>query len=274
MILFGLVISSYGFLIYAQENSDSSTNILSSANSDSGTNLTKEVAQKISAITANTDANPEVSIDEIKNIVDESLSSQEDAFILPEMSGIKLNIKKQDYSKYSAAVAKEKEKEDSVEYATKLFYIFNSNSIKPVTSLNEMPSFFESLPSIIIPAITTGDTSALDQFSASGEKILEQMKDIEVPEKLIDTHIKIMQFARYATSLKNLIANQDPSDPLKTLSDLSKISGFLGSLSGFSVEASQIFKDYIPENDAAMISQLEKYGITINPNAATESETK
>lgn len=273
LILFGLIVLSYGFLIYAQENSASSANILSAPSSDSETNLTKEVAQKISAITADSDADSAVTIDEIKNIVDESLSSQENAFVLPEMTGLELNIKKQDYSKYSAAIAKEKEKEDSINYAAGIFYIFNSNSVEPINSISETPTFFASLADIILPAIATGDTSSLASLTESGKKIFEQLKDMEIPEKLVDTHIKIMQFTQYATNMEALLASQNSDDPLKALSDLSKISGFFESALNFSTEAAQLFKDYIPENDPAMASQLEKYGIAIDLDASATSDT-
>lgn len=275
LILFGLIVLSYGFLIYAQENSDSSTNILSPTTSDSTPNLTKEVAQKISAITANANTDSEVTVDEIKNIVDSSLAAQNTEVSLPNISLDEIKIKKQDYSKYSEAVAKEKEKNDAIVYTAGLFYIFNSNSTKPVNSISEMPTFFTSLANVVIPVITTGDTSSLDSLADSSKKISEQLGDIEVPEKFVDTHIKLMQFTQYATTIKTMLASQNSDDPLKALSNLSKFSGILESALNFSTEAAQLFKDYIPENDPLMASQLEKYGIatdTDTETAANENE--
>jgi len=265
LILSSLILLSYGFLISAQENNTAANIFTATASTPSAeTNLTKEIAQKISVIAASPNGEAQqISADQLKNMVSESLNTTFSEDELPPINKDAIKIKKQNYSNLSEAAAKEKEKADAITYTAGLFYIFNSNLPNPVSSLGDLPAFFTSLTGALLPVFTAGDTSSLDQLSDSGEKILEQMNDLEVPEKLIDAHLKGLRFAQYAALLKTKLTTQDPNDPVGELANLSQISGFLESLLNFSTEASQILSVYIPENDTAMTAQLDKYGITV-----------
>ena len=73
--------------------------------------------------------------------------------------------------------------------------------------------------------------------------ILRDTKDIEVPEKMLDVHIKALKMAKYAKELKGeLKPNQ--SDPLGQIAVLSKIQGFLGVVQSFSSEIHQKLGEY------------------------------
>jgi hypothetical protein len=58
-------------------------------------------------------------------------------------------------------------------------------------------------------------------LSQTGEKTLDQLKYIEVPEEMVPLHTKGMVFAKYAMQLKDSVA-PDPEDPLGEIVNLQK----------------------------------------------------
>jgi hypothetical protein len=113
----------------------------------------------------------------------------------------------------------------------------------------------------VMGALDSKSTSSLDSLSSSGDKILEEMKDVEVPEEMVDTHIKAMQFAYYAKNLKDLI-QPNADDPLKDIADLSQIKGFISSFTAFIDDAQSKFEKYnIDTEDKTLQKKLKDYGI-------------
>ena len=82
LILTGLVILSYGFLISAQEGFNSSANVVTnpttadaSAAASSDTNMTTDVAQKLSAIATNPDSSAQqVSLTDLQKSISDSVN--------------------------------------------------------------------------------------------------------------------------------------------------------------------------------------------------------
>ena len=83
--------------------------------------------------------------------------------------------------------------------------------------LNEMTNF-------------SNNTSSIPQYfkdlSKKGESALEQMKDVEVPESMVDSHVKGLQLANYMISLGKETTNQT-NDPVAMIVSVSKMSTLL-----------------------------------------------
>jgi uncharacterized protein involved in exopolysaccharide biosynthesis len=85
-------------------------------------NLTEKVAQKISELSQSADEeSQEISMEEIKALVSESLSSDFSEDDLPEIDEDSINIKEQGYDNLSDEKAEEKRKEDFANYITAVF---------------------------------------------------------------------------------------------------------------------------------------------------------
>ena len=175
-----------------------------------------------------------------KQIVNETLASQDNSFELPQIDRDTIKIKKQNYKK---SQEEEKKKEDFSTYISTIFYIFTSNSPSPITSSSDITSVLSQTTQKIISAISTQDPTTLNSLSKSGEAILEQLKEVEVPEDLVDLHIKAMQYALYAESLKDLI-QPNANDPILDIVNLSRISSFIQSLSSFASDAQSKLDEY------------------------------
>ncbi|MDO9231241.1 MAG: hypothetical protein Q7U36_02020 [bacterium] len=196
-------------------------------------NLTQETAQKISALTNQSDAeNQEIDTEEIQTLLDSIMNGENFKSELPEISKDEIKILKQNYGNLSKEKAQEKMREDAVNYSVAILYIFASNSPDPLTSSTDVISIIDKTVQKIILSFASGNPDILNDLSQSGKKIYEQLKEVPVPEDMVDTQIEALQYALYAQELKNLI-KLDPTDPLANLSNYSKISTFVGSLNSF-----------------------------------------
>jgi len=266
LILTGLVILSYGFLISAQEGFNSSANVVTnpttadaSAAASSDTNMTTDVAQKLSAIATNPDSSAQqVSLTDLQKSISDSVNKSFSESDLPKISADKIKIKKQDYTG-SADKIKAKKKEDFINYMAAVYYIFSSNSPKPIASNSDVLSAFNNTLIDVVTSIGARQSKSLDDLQKSGAKIFDQMQQIEVPADLVDVHIKGLEFAQYAMLSKNTIA-PNTDDPLLDLANLAKLEGFVESFSGFFDEVQTKFSDYGIEYDSSLMQKLNSLG--------------
>lgn len=238
--------------------------------SDNQINLTEQVAQKISEITKNADEDETVSLDDITATVEDILGSQNQQEItLPEVTRDDIKIKKQSFKGMTDEEKLQQKKDDLVQYLVAIYYILSSNSPTPITSASNATAIFSSLASQITSAITLGNSSSLETLAQNSQKVVEQMKSVEVPEDLVDLHIKALRYALYAQEMKvNL--DRSANDPIGDIAKLSKIQAFTGSLLEFSTQAEEKMNEYGVSYEEAL-SGLKKSGINV-PSGVINSD--
>jgi len=224
------------------------------------TNLTQKLAAKANSLS--TAKNGEVSVDDIQNLVSEVLDEKLIENSLPEISEDEIKIKKQNYSHLGEEKAFAKRKADLEDYIVAVLYIFSSNSPLPITSSNDVSGFLKSFLNNFNSSLASSDFSALKNFGESGEKIIEQMKEIEVPEEMVETHKKGLQFAKYSVLIQETM-KPNPKDPLSELLNISKIRGVLDSFSEFFSETEEKLNQYELDTDD-LKEKLESLGIDSN----------
>jgi len=190
---------------------------------------------------------------------------------LPEIKKEDLKIKKQDYAKYSEEKAQAKRQEDFSNYIVAVFYILSINSPQPITSDTLLSNVFDSLTQEIIRAITLRDTASLEKLNANWEKIRQQLMEVEVPEELADTHIKILQFAQYSREAEKLI-NPAVEDPVADIANLSRLAGLVTSLMSFTSEVQAKFSEYHIESDKNLQKKIESLGVELPQDMKEELE--
>lgn len=238
------------------------------ASSDDGSNLTKIVAAKISQLSQDSDSSDgqDVTMDSLRAIVSDSLGSDSSfsADSLPKVDESDIRIKKQNYSGLSDDRQAEKKKADFINYITGVIYVISSNSPKPITSLSDINTASDYVTNEIISALVNRDASGLDDLNASGEKMYNQLKQIEVPEEVSETHIKALRFALYAKSLEAAVPKNE-SDPLGDIANFAKIEAFLTVASQFGDSVQADFKKYdIDYEDDDFLDKLKDMGIDVS----------
>lgn len=209
------------------------------------TNLTTQVSEQIATMVQEStlEGGEEVTLDTITESVQSVLEQTDQEIVLPEVSVDEVKVK-QVSKKLKEAERLEMEKEDAVEYLTVMAYILANNSPKKFHSQNDLSSLLTSLGTDSLSAITLGNTKYLEDLSKKGEKILEETKEIEVPEGMLDVHVRAIKMAKYSITLKDEVSKTNPSDPLGQIASLSKLQGFFGVVSDFSQEIYSKMAEY------------------------------
>lgn len=198
---------------------------------ENGENLTEKVSKEIANVLKNSgQGGDEISMEDVDGVVqkalDEGIDTEE--VILPEVNVEEIKIKKGPSKSLSEEKRKKQERDDALEYLTVMVYIMANNSPREFKTEDDLSNMLTGLTKDSVTELASGNMNLLNQLSKHGEKIMEELKDIEVPEKMLDTHIKALKMAKYSIQLKKeLNATQD--DPMGQIAVLAKAQGFLGS---------------------------------------------
>lgn len=213
-----------------------------------GDNLTEQTAQEIVTLIKDAEAedgeNSEISLDELNAVAQNLTSGSTEEVVLPEVDMDAIKIKKESCKKLSEKKCDEKVKEDVVEYLTVIAYIFANNSPKEFETQDELKNVSDDLVNSAITALSIGNISQLDSLAENGEKMLAQIYDVEVPEKMLDVHVKAIKLAKYAANLKGELSVSPDEDPMKMIASLSKTQGLLNVLVGFMSEVQAKISEY------------------------------
>ncbi len=234
-------------------------------------NLTQQVAQKIFQLSnQNGSSDKNVSLQQIKDVVDQSLNSSTGLDVLTsKISKKDIKIKKENFSHLNKKEIKEKKKEDFIDYITAVFYILASNSPEPITNSSSMTSITSKMVKKITDALVTRDTKPIKDISESGKKMLIQLKKLEVPEDLVDIDLKALQFAEYAQNMKQYI--KPTGDPLEDIANFSRMSGLVENLMSFSQDVQVKFSQYDIKYNKDIENKLNDYGFNVEKNTLIKS---
>ena len=198
---------------------------------DSEENLTEQMSEKIADIVneaeAGADGMSEVSLEELNQAVEELVSAESEEIVLPEVDLDSIDIKDQSYDDLSDEEREEQVREDIVEYLTMIAYIFANNVPEEFESEEDLRSISEATLEEAISTVPTGSFESLYDFADEGEKMLSQVRDIKVPEAMLDIHVKALKLALYASELSEDMMLSADDDPIRTIRTLSYMQGFL-----------------------------------------------
>jgi hypothetical protein len=221
----------------------SSTNVTDASANVNNTNLTEQVSNEIAKVIKNSSGDEAVSVEQVNTAVQNIMNGSTSEVILPEINMSDIKIKKSPSKKLGTKAEKEAKKEDATEYLTSVSYLIANNSPTSFHTGDDFSNMLDTLSSSSISALASGDMSYLDQLSDKGDELFKGIKDIEVPEEMLDVHIKALRMALYASQLKNeLKPTQD--DPIGQIAILSKAQGFIGASISFSDEVSKKLSEY------------------------------
>lgn len=213
-----------------------------------GDNLTEIVSQKLADIVqesgTNADGNSEVALEDLNTLAQEVAGGDTAEVILPDIDLTQIKIKDQSYSGISKSKKEERIKEDIVEYLTTISYIFANNSPQSFKTEDELKGISEGFVEQAITAISMEDITKIDSYVESGNKMLEQIGEVEVPEKMLDVHVKALKIATYLSQLKEEIGTTSGDDPIRTIRSLSRVQGLLNVMGTFIIEVQSKLSEY------------------------------
>lgn len=223
-------------IIDTQQITESSTETLKEDN------LTNELSVEIAnLISERSTEQQDITLDDLDTIIEKSTGESLTFEDLPAIEEDEIKIKEQKYSKLSEEKRAQKEKEDAQEYLVAVSYLMANNSPREISKVSDL----EAISGQVITQVSlfSDSFSNMDYFSdlaKKGESILEELKEVEVPENMIDIHKKGMQLAKYSISLENKFQPEN-DDPIGTITSLSRVQNLLGLTIEFSSEISKKF---------------------------------
>ena len=200
---------------------------------DDSANVTEQASQGVANILASvSEENPSVKREDINASVEQLLEQSVVNVEIPEVDIKTLRIKEV-RCKDSDGEEKclKKQQDATIEYLTMLSYLVANNS--PVTLKNngDLDLAASSLVSDIMSAFSTGNFSLILKNKSKAEAFLNNVREIEVPENMVATHVKALQLALFSVGLAEAFGKID-DDPIAQISLLSQVQGLLGFATG------------------------------------------
>jgi hypothetical protein len=199
-------------------------------------NITQKTAAKLAGMTDEAfSTNSEITLESVEELVNEAMSEANKPIELPEVSEEDIRILKQDYDDLDDDERDEREREDASQYLASVAYIMASATSSGGAQFTDESSVTNFVGNEIAAAATSyasGNYSLIEQWAKRGEEALESLREVEVPENMLDIHKQGPQIALYALSLKE-VSEPDVNDPLETIANLSRMQGFLSLISNY-----------------------------------------
>jgi hypothetical protein len=160
-----------------------------------------------------------VSTDELNSFISSTFSDQikeKPSFDnIPEIDISKIKIKKQDYKKLSDADKKKAEAKDARDYIEKLLILFYTNTPEGAITDGDINTLTENIQNKLATFSTsTPDYQFFRDFAEKLRLSINQSYDIEVPETLLQDHIRAIRIASAYLELKDDKSLPEITDPL------------------------------------------------------------
>lgn len=179
--------------------------------------------------------NGSVSVTDMNTFVNEQLEKtmSESASVsfdtLPEIDRSQIKILDQDYPDLSEKKRKEEIKNDATKYLQKMGYLLINNAPTPILSADDYATFQEEFSSHLV-GLSGSETSAADlnYFADLGNRVeifLSQAATIEVPETMLEMHIKFLRLAKGLLTIGDF-SQTSFNDPMVQVSVSTKISAY------------------------------------------------
>lgn len=197
--------------------------------------LTDNYLQDLNSFISSKDSKS-ISTTDIKTFSDEQLIKNMGDPVtldtLPDIDRSQIKILKQSYSSLSDTDRKQKEAMDAVKYVQQMAYLLLNNSPTQISSTDELSAFMDTFSSHL--SGFSGSSEDSEYFSDLGNRLevfLNQAIAIEVPETMVDMHIKFLRIANGILTLRD--CSLGTNDPMGKMILMQKASAYVNLVSDF-----------------------------------------
>ncbi len=170
-----------------------------------------------------------VTKEEVMSLVDEQIGLNMQKNItfdtLPEIDQSQIKILKQDYSSLDSKARAEKQAQDAIKYLNDVFYLLVNNSPVQFAAAEDFSAFYEEFSSNLADLSDPNNDS--EYFSDLGKRLeifSNQINDIQVPETMVDLHVKLLRIVKGILTLQD--SPETTGDPLARAMLLVKAKGY------------------------------------------------
>lgn len=197
--------------------------------------LTDKFSQDLNDFVASKGSEP-ITTSEIQDFTSNNISSKIGQPVtletLPEIDRSQIKVLSQPYSSLSAEERNLKLREDAAAYLNKISYLIVSNSPQPILETQDLESFTNDLQTHLVSLTTTNpDVEYFSDLGGRLEIFLGQVNDVEVPETMLNLHIKFLRIAKAFLSLREL--DSPVQDPVANIILLTKVQNLTDLATNF-----------------------------------------
>ncbi len=188
-----------------------------------------------------------ISTTDVKSFIDTSLTDKLSVTDINDVITIdrsQLKIKNQQYSLLSTEDKKRKIQEDAAQYINQVTYLLISNAPISIVTTEDLDTFQNDFMNRLADFSSPENTKYFSDLGNRLELFLQQYNTLEVPETMIDLHLKFARLIGATSFLKNLPASDNTTDPLGKMLILTKIKDLTGLLNVFFAND---FQDYLKQ---------------------------
>lgn len=157
-----------------------------------------------------------ISAEEIKTFTDSALSSSigGTTTTLPEIDRSQLRILSQSYPGLSAKDKKQKIQEDATKYISQIVYLLANNAPKVIATNDDWTTFQDDFTARLADPTSLENSIYFSDMGNRLELFSIQFNNLEVPETMIELHVKFAQISQGFIDLRNLPSTNSANDPL------------------------------------------------------------
>jgi hypothetical protein len=224
--------------------SDETVNSDNSVAGSDENNLTGKATDALAEVIAAKGEDGSITSEDFSTVLEDVMTQGQEEVVLPEIDSSSIKIKKI-ATRLSDEEREVQSREDVVQYLTLVSYILLSNLPTPVRDESQFEKFLSSTSSAMLTSLVSGNFAFLDESERRAKSALEEINQLEVPEKMVSTHLKAIQLLTYVTKMKeNIQLTAASDDPLAQMASFSKILGLVASLQGFMLETEEKLTQY------------------------------
>lgn len=207
-------------------------------------NLTDIATEELANIVSEKqDANQELTNEDLNSVVLNVLEQSNVEVELPEVDISNIKVKEISDG-LNDEEEKEQKRQDTIEYLTTAGYIILSNVPATIRSDADLLRFTENTAREAVVGITTGNYTMVENFEKKSKVVLEELNGMEVPENMVDTHLKAVQLVKFVEAMGSKIKTVNLSDDLiGQMSELAKVQGALFQIQNFILDSNKIMTD-------------------------------
>lgn len=170
-----------------------------------------------------------LSIDDVRRFVDNELAANivpTDISNMPSIEKSKLKIKSQSYLSLSESEKKKTIEEDAYKYLKQVVYLFISNAPTTIITTEDLDAFQQDFANHLTESFSAENASYFSDLGSRLEIFSQQLNELEIPETMVDLHIKFVRIINGALSLRNsnLVSGNSSNDPMGNIVALTKVN--------------------------------------------------
>ena len=223
--IFLTIAINYSIFVRADDSIATST---ANKNTGTGNNITTNFTSQFdNFISANNEVES-ISTQDIKAFTDKALANDLSGKVtmenLPPIDEGRIKILKQPYATLSESDRKEHEKADAQKYLSSLVYLIVSNAPQMLVTQDDENAFTTEFLDHF--TALSDPNSSLDYFVDLGNRLelfINQSYDIDVPEKILSSHIKFLRLCKSLSDTLKGFSSISAGDPMSYLIASAKI---------------------------------------------------